>query len=390
MASLNDARSYELDPCDRVLTYSGHTPSQSAIRYRGRFCRIVMSQSAVHEHMTAASIREYRDMTIAGREQSAWRLNYMDEDGWWANGREHHTFAIIFGTWWNDDPLMQTTGQGLGFIRGGAHIWSALRAENALYRGGGGRRECWVNGADHLARRSHFGSLQYLHFMTAMDSKNNSQREARVDTTIDVSLKWLHFAFDVATGRTAPGESLTEEMEVDVGLPSLSQNYCEPRKNIKVRTLFSVQGHHWSVRDVRTPDIALGSMLHILQDSFSPSHTCRISEVSGDKEQALLFDVENYAQQVASDHALLDKFPRWFLDNLRNGAHQFENDPVIAGAWLLSAVDRRLEWSEVESYLRRTIFAKAAATGHTSALRCIGRDESTDAEAPHSGNNALH
>ncbi|MDN2710094.1 hypothetical protein O0880_11765 [Janthinobacterium sp. SUN118] len=368
------AHAYQISPCYRVLTYSDAAPHQQTVRHVGRLCALVMSQqqrTAVHEHMTAAAIREYRASPMAVQAAPEWKWQYMVEPTWTINARQHRSFAIIFGTWWNDDPLMLTLGQGADFSTGGYKVWSAFQPQRATYAGA--QRNCGVDADIHLARASHLGKLQHLHFMTTDATTDDAARSQRVEQTVQSALTWMAFAYQVATGELRPDQALTAEKQAELSLPSIALNHCVRPENVKIRTLFARQGQPTEERNRRTPDIALGSMLHILQDSFSPAHACRVSRELNGKGQALLHDVANYALQDKDAHAALDQYPPWFLDYLQTGRHLYGNDPVTVGAWLIAAVDRQLPWPEVEAHLRATIFAPAPASASGTPEQCMGR-----------------
>jgi len=368
------ANAHQLSPCYRVLTYRNGAPHEEPVRYVGHFCAVVMKQqerNAVHEHMTAATIREYRAATATGQAALNWKWEYMVEPEWTVIGRSHRSFAVIFGTWWNDDPLMLTWGESIDFLRGGYKVWSVFQPKRAKYAGA--QSKCGVDADVHLGKASHLGNLQHLHFMTTEKNTDISARDQRIDITMQKAMEWMSFAYQVATGDISPDQTLTAENEAQLSLPSIALNHCVNSSNVKVRTLFARQGQTIEERNKRTPDIALGSMLHILQDSFSPAHACRVRREVDGKRQALLRDVENYALQNKHVHRSLDQYPHWFLEYLKTGHRLYENDPISVGAWLMSAVDRKLPWTEVEAHLRKTIFARASTASNTEGEQCIER-----------------
>jgi len=366
----SDAWSYSLSPCYRVLSYQGGVPREEPVRKRGSLCAAVMKpeeRSAVHEHMSAAALREYRAGPGAGALRDGWKWQYMVEDPWTKQGGPHQSLAIVFGTWWNDDPLMRTLGQSVIFMKGGLKAHAVLSKN--WPKGDDGRTDCGI----HLDCASHLGKLQHLHFMTDDPAAEQAGQAARVDATVEKALGWMAFAYEVATGELAPDAPLDAALEARVGLPSIALNHGVQPANAKIRTLFARQGQDLATRNARTPDVALGSMLHILQDSFSPAHTCRVEAEVGGKRMALLRAVENYGPQYKKVHTALDQHPRWMLEYLKLGQHRYDNDPVKVGAWLIDAVDRKLPWQQVEAQLRTSIFATAPASDSAEAV-CIERN----------------
>lgn len=75
---------------------------------------------AVHEHMTAFAVANHRRTQHWQTEPDRPGVfRYLVEPRWpkGAN-RTHRTKDIIFGTWWNDDPLMLMWGQGMDLVYG--------------------------------------------------------------------------------------------------------------------------------------------------------------------------------------------------------------------------------------------------------------------------------
>jgi len=377
-----NAWAFKLSPCLRVLTLDNGKLKEEKIR-TVNLCATFLPEdykSAVHEHMTLASILLYRGKVDALEETpTGWKYEYMIEKPWvktkaisveeslsgW-NPRYHKTSALIYGSWWNDDPLMRTWGQSWDFISSALSSRKLLKEGQARYDTD--QKNCRPEAKNHLGHESHYGSLQHLHFMTQLSSvkSTNEARTERIKTTTELALNWMKFAYSVATGDLHPLMHLTRDMEEQYGLPPMDLNVCADRQNIKIWTVFSRLGMNDDDRIQITPDVALGSMLHIIQDSWSGAHTCRVPQqvetAMGKQNYAVLKDVSNYLEQVKmpnggdfhSDH---DLYPQWLIDKVAYGKEGFANDPIIVGAWLLQAVDNKTPWQDVESYLRKTIFA---------------------------------
>lgn len=360
------AMAFKLNPCLRILTFSevglGQRPINS---WNPCYVAPEKYQLAVHEHMTIASIDMYRGLRQRWSRASgieAVELNYMKEKSWAiGDGPRHETFGLVFGTWWNDDPMMYLWGQGSDFVSGVKHL-RRLFSSSQRNNYEGGVEGCQVPAGQHLARSSHFAELQHLHFMTALGKEHPDQE--RLKGTIADGLTWIKFAYQVATNKIKPDEPLTVEDERLLKLPSIAKNLClQNPSNVKVRSLFTRQGpvsaKYLDFRNRLTRDVALGSILHILQDSFSPAHTCRIELHSNGETVAALRTVFNYNEQDHKHHASRDGYPDWLVHQVRTGSHRYSNDPVSVGAWLLGAVDRSLPWEDVQKHLESTIFLLA-------------------------------
>jgi hypothetical protein len=384
-----NAQAHKLNPCFRALTYSQGVLSEAPLRLRN-LCPFAPTEfkAAVHEHMTNFAVSSYRGTRAFPTQRDSWegkadkwRFNYMSEAAWRKDrGSLHKTSDIIFGIWWNDDPLMFLQGQGNDFRKGVMNLRQVF-AEKSRAQYAGGIAHCQVAAGDHLARWSHFGALQHLHFMTPLSAART--RQERVADTRERALVWIEFAYAVATGDIAPDAALTHEDEQRLSLPPLAKNLClQDAANGKVRSLFTRIGprdhHHIEARNEQTPDVALGSILHVLQDSFSPSHTCRVERVVDGVRKALLRDVYNYNEQNHEVHAALDGYPAWLLQYASSDGrtHVYANDPVAVGEWLLSAVDDKRPWNEVRDHLLATVFADDGPdTSAALPNACIGRDD---------------
>ena len=111
-----------------------------------------------------------------------------------------------------------------------------------------------------LLVRSHFGDMQFLHAMGAVDGEAPDVTQRRV-------LMWAEFTWKVATLRIR-GDAIVAKQEV-AGIPEV----------------FGTNG--WSVQDlfalgnpnIRKPAylaaVAFGCLLHTVQDSFSKAHVSR-------------------------------------------------------------------------------------------------------------------
>ncbi|POF42334.1 hypothetical protein B0D71_12970 [Pseudomonas laurylsulfativorans] len=239
----------------------------------------------------------------------------------------------------------------------------------------GGVEYCKVPRAQSLGWNTHFGALQHLHFMS--EAVKADTTTDRIDDTLGKSLEWIEYAYKVATLKIAFDAKLTSEDLAKLRLPSIVANLClKDDRYVTVRTLFSRVDFQDERRKKMVPDVALGSIFHVLQDSFSPAHTCRVEEAVNGKQYATLIEVYNYNDQVKEkngkeNHTKLDLYPQWLLDYSRTGVHKYENDPVSVGAWLLDAVDTGKEWPEVRDHLLNTAFKKASSQ-RLEGVSCIG------------------
>lgn len=364
---------FQINTCLRDLTYVNGLLGQNAHGNRLSLCPSAPQRyryGAVHEHMTSFSVSKYRKTQhwLAEPDRPG-VFRYLVEPRW-SNGsdRTHRTRDIIFGTWWNDDPLMLMWGQGWDLING---MRSMEKFFERATRYPGSLKNLTVDKKQSLGWHTHFGRLQHLHFMTDLPMSSEF-REKRLKSTTDRALQWMQFAFKVAKQSDGfrPADPLDPVTVDELELPSLALNFGVKESNVKVRTLFARSGV--AGRDARTADVALGSMLHILQDSFSPAHTCRVLGTIEGKPAAILRDVYNYDGQDQKNHKELDGFPGWLRHYAKTGEHEYANDPIAVGAWVIYAVDRGLSWDKVEEHLRATIFKTVAPSNEEGSVACIG------------------
>lgn len=419
-----DTLAFDINPCLRKLTYADDgSLGQTKVRWFN-VCPVAcgkLKHVAVHEHMTVFSINAYRDETkstqdgskqkigkrsfvyVEGAALKPWSKNQRIWQGaalkpwknqriWqgatlkpWKNQRIwHRTDAIVYGSWWNDDPLMYWWGQGNDIIMGGEKFAQVFgKNVRGFYSGDPKNCKNKIPPAEFLPRLSHFGRLQHLHFMTDIIDKckpadmTNLERCTlagdRLGDTITKVMDWMKFAYGVAVGGLLPESQLTRDQESELGLPSIAANLCIKPENTKIRSLFARTGLKTEDRNNRTPDIALGSMFHIIQDSFSPAHTCRIEKTVNGETYAVLHDVYNYREQDETDHRKKDAIPDWLIHYAKDTQHVYVNDPIAVGAWLLDAVDQRKEWGEVEAHLKDTVFARST-TESNGQTKCIGKE----------------
>ena len=176
----------------------------------------------------------------------------------------------VIGVRWNDDPpfrLGERAAERIGCdsrytIRFASQpkCWIGLfkLAEKRAARG----RTFGPKNAN-LMFRSHLGDLQFLHAMAGADGEPAALTRRRI-------LAWAEFCWKVATGEIALSQALR-----DLRAPDL-------------REFFGASG--WTVQDLLTlgvpalrthiREVAFGSLLHTLQDSFAAGHAERAPPVA--------------------------------------------------------------------------------------------------------------
>jgi len=191
----------------------------------------------------------------------------------------------------------------------------------------------------NLLARSHYGDLQFLHAMAGQDGTDPTQTRQEM-------LGWLEFAWKVATKEIPAGQLLRD---VD---------------NSFIRERFYCSG--WSVADLYVlgrqdtmlrflHDIAFGSVLHTVQDSFAEGHVDR--EPSSEQEQCSaglplarpgrIREFHSYAGQDGDKHDARDE--RIAMTGQVGGR---VSDAVNVSRQLAGFYGDRTRWAQVEPYMR--------------------------------------
>ncbi len=250
--------------------------------------------------------------------------------------------TVIAGVRWNDDPPFRLATTGIRECRTEQTIrvvtqpicWYHLfrhaekRATTTYFDG---KSKRW-----NTMYRSHFGDLQFLHAMASRDGE-------LAGTTRDRVLMWAEFAWSVAIG-AEKGNTLLKDIKV--------KGFAEffPYSGQDVLDLYTL-GNTALRRGL--PDVAFGSLLHLVQDSFAFAHAERMNAVPGatcpntDRPQpGLIRAFRSYSNQDHKKHGTHDARTA-FQESIKGTPNA-----VDVGRILLSMYDERKPWSEVEPYLK--------------------------------------
>lgn len=291
---------------------------------------------------------------------------------------------IVRGVRWNDDPLRSAEENQLTFLLSYEHsCMSHMRTKIKSHH-------------DYLYR-SHCGDMQYLHAMA-------SSIDEPMNETLDKIMMWLEFTYKISSG-IINTKDILRDVHNKLSKPSRELFYkhiidngekykCEYDSNgkikdcAKVETLFSFKcareiSWKWpriwvthsdcligaNIEEDLIKNIALGSALHILQDSMSDSHVTRINQYnefcSTRKRDIGVIKYNYYNDQLSHLHSEADES---FCD-----ISEGEIDIVEVGAKLIiwSLEDRKNKthgimeqdnWNKVSNYLRSIVFAPANTT----------------------------
>lgn len=215
---------------------------------------------------------------------------------------------FLAGVRWNDDPPFRfELGHG---NYSGCVLGKTIRLVTFP--------ECWmavfIDGKDRSSRlelttgsdatlllRSHFGDLQFLHAMASRESEIPADSAKR-------ALMWAEFTWLVATGEIGAGDRIA-----DLKIGGMRELFGT--KGWDVQDLFALGNPHIRKQEYMK-QVAFGSLLHMVQDSFSVSHVLRRQVVNGSKCPApadafaapgKIMEFHTYAGQNSARHGAEDK-----------------------------------------------------------------------------------
>ena len=284
--------------------------------------------------------------------------------------------AVVAGVRWNDNPPTIRAGAFFGACGGpsmqlvdGVGCWISTMRFDRVVLETLIRREKSV-----VPMRSHFGDMQFLHAMAARSGESAAETRENV-------LRWSEFAYRVARGEIDPRSTI-------FGLrtsPALDRD-----TGAWVATLFrGLSAKKWTVQDMFLADAesvrlkALGSLLHLVQDSYSAAHVKRASTrvqpngcLSYDAGDAIV-QFQTYGGQDAEKHGLCDDAPDW-LERPRPGS------PLDVMAELVRAYHENKEWAVVKAILEERVFrlAEGALASQPGACFELKFDPGRPADLP--------
>jgi hypothetical protein len=255
---------------------------------------------------------------------------------------------VMYGVRWNDDPpfvFERKHGNFAGCVSGVAirlvtfpECWTRVYSDGRAKAKEGAVFE---RRTAALLYRSHFGDLQFLH---SMASRPN---EPPADTRDNV-LMWAEFTWKIALGTIASGDLL-----VETKVPGMAIVF---------------QGHGWDVMDLfatgnplikRNPrylkQVAFGSLLHMVQDSFSHAHVERrkpnqearcTDTASSFAAPGKIMEFHTYGGQDEEKHAF-DDTRAALSDQLQSEAPNV----IDVGKTLVAFFERSAPWAEVRPYI---------------------------------------
>ena len=345
-------------------TEARHTnePESTLVRTAGRIGRVI--KAPVHEEITQLGFGCPVD-----------RASLSTDKLCGSPDRPYASAFVIYGVRWNDvPPFKLATGEGKCSFYGKRCLtaetirfttqpmcWFCLFDSASKTAGtrpiagcGAGPNESRGN----LMTRSHFGDLQFLHGMAAQAGEDAVVTQAQV-------LDWLEFAWKVGSREIKPSEKLRE-----INIPTIRDRFsCTEWTVSELYILGHMSSEHGLAP--RLNQIAFGSLLHTIQDSFAAGHVEREAddgtEMCGSTNFRMpprIIEFHNYSAQDGTLHdhedtrsALVetaeDDWPR-AVEATRNLAKLYED---------------RESWEAAKAYLRCLVALVPNARSSSAGLR---------------------
>jgi hypothetical protein len=259
---------------------------------------------------------------------------------------EFKAYEFIRGVYWNDDPL------GMMFDKNdkdNSDFSSCYEWVKTYHAAGNSAKELSKSGkmlgkSDNLLGRSHYGDLQFLHGMASTDNEAPSVTKGNM-------MLWAEFTYKVAIEQI-PGDTLMANVPV-AGIPELFPQQATQT----VSHFFGIDKKGDVTRR------AIGSLLHMIQDSYASGHTQR--EDRGYNQKGDIIEFHNYASQNEDKHGKDDAWQGGGnnaekIDKLPGGS-----DAVLKGYIMLNSFKQKESWETVKIYLNNIVF-EVAETPHNA------------------------
>jgi hypothetical protein len=267
---------------------------------------------------------------------------------------------LVLGSEWNDDPdslLRQGVTKAVQWY---ALIKDAKLQSECKERPGPQCKDVKITQNPMMLYRSHFGDMQFIHCMATAGDEI-------AKTTKEKMMAWAKFTYSIFIA-----ENNLDKQDIS-SFAEISKMISKP--GWTVGALFDPVpggewkpslnplkfGHYepsgkprtWNMGDgISVKYIALGSLLHMVQDSYSESHVLRelgCNPIARSKGKIIVF--RNYAGQKGDDHSIADVYPEW----LKHGELPRGN-AVWASAQLINFAFKKEPWKNVETFLDTEVF----------------------------------
>jgi hypothetical protein len=278
--------------------------------------------------------------------------------------------AVLYGVRWNDDPPFGlTAGQARNT---NCKVTESIRlvTQPACWRqlfndaeqGAVDGKQYTSKNGSALLYRVHFGDLQFLHAMASEDGEVAAVTQAKI-------LTWAEFVWRVATGEYKLGLTLK-----DVGVNGLSDMIGRPEWRVQDLFTYGIDRMRPHIRDV-----AFGSLLHVVEDSFAKGHADRGEPTFGDKcpnqgaaQHLAPGRIASFHAYNRQDHAAHSRYDarRMLMTHIANTKPHV----VSVGRVLRQYYEDAVPWETVKPYVA-CVFAIADPTATAGPGEGFGRGQ---------------
>lgn len=242
-----------------------------------------------------------------------------------ADRRSPPLAQYIRGVFWNDDPCAQLFSES---IRNPLRPSTGLAWYFDFKKASGNRTGDYSKLDCPLLGESHFGKLQFLHGMASADMV-----EARI--THGQLMAWASVSYRIAIGELDARQPLS----ADPVAANLLGNVAASSPGELFR----------NATPAETRQRALGSLLHMIQDSYARGHVER-------QDFGPIVRFLSYRNQDSSKHAHDDAWGEGGSDEARILATPGAAQAVDAGAGIVAMYVKGSPWAKVEDHLRQIPF----------------------------------
>lgn len=274
-------------------------------------------------------------------------------------GERDRPFAtpyVIYGVRWNDLPPFRLSAEegNCTYLGKSCNVAQTIRFSTqpvcwyCLFKDaekkaqtqsivGCGKEKGTIRG--NVMTRSHFGDLQFLHAMASQEGVPADQTRAKV-------LDWLEFAWKVSSREIQADTFLR-----DIPITSVQEHFgCTEWRVVDLYIL----GRQDSLGRY-LHQIAFGSVLHTVQDSFAGAHVSREARAPGGicpattyEQPRRVVEFHNYGAQDGALHDAQDSREAMTRVSIANRWP----DAVEATRNLVQLYEDRANWSEVQPYMQ--------------------------------------
>ena len=273
--------------------------------------------------------------------------------------------AVLYGVRWNDDPPF-------AFESGHKQVDGCKMQESVRFIS---QPLCWRNlfkdaesgaakGNVYNAKsghvplyRVHFGDLQFLHSMASMDGETAESTRTNI-------IRWAEFTWRVASGEYGILTNL-RDIKID------GFNDLVGRPAWRIQDLFTYAAPSAIRQQIQ--NVAFGSLLHVVEDSFAKGHTDRAEPGFGQHcanpgatehlAPGVIREFHAYNKQDHAEHSRFDS-----RDLLMEHVANTKPHVIAVGRTLRQYYENKATWDTVRPYIECVFTLQQADTPASAGI----------------------